>query len=91
MNTNILQKIFKALNLQVISILQIDSLFLLHKLHIFFFSFSYYQCFIYPQTGDVSNGGVSGTLNIKDPSLWWPWTMSDSPGNLYPFEVWHYT
>ncbi len=26
-------------------------------------------------------------LIVDDPSLWWPWTMSDSPGFLYAFQV----
>ena len=28
-----------------------------------------------------------GSLEVKTPQLWWPWTMSDTPGHLYAFVV----
>ncbi len=28
-----------------------------------------------------------GQLEVLDPTLWWPYTMSDNPGYLYTLEV----
>ncbi len=30
---------------------------------------------------------VSGVLVVSHPDLWWPWTMSNTPGFLYSFQV----
>ena len=30
---------------------------------------------------------VRGTILVNSPNLWWPWTMSDTPGYLYPLQV----
>ena len=35
----------------------------------------------------VTNNEVSGDLIVDQPTLWWPWTMSDTPGYLYPLDV----
>ena len=34
-----------------------------------------------------SNGSASVTLKLTNPDLWWPWTMSNNSGALYPLEV----
>ena len=40
------------------------------------------------QSGTVStNGSASVTLKLTNPDLWWPWTMSNNSGVLYPLEV----
>ena len=30
-------------------------------------------------------------MKIANPSLWWPWTMSSNPGQMYPFQVKEFT
>ena len=30
---------------------------------------------------------VMGTFPVSNPALWWPWTMSDTPGHLYVLQV----
>ena len=40
------------------------------------------------QSGTVSaNGTANVTLKLTNPDLWWPWTMSNNSGALYPLEV----
>ena len=40
------------------------------------------------QSGTVStNGNTSVTLKLTNPNLWWPWTMSNNSGALYPLQV----
>jgi beta-glucuronidase len=36
---------------------------------------------------DSGSGNLKGTLKIPNPDLWWPWTMSSTPGTLNPFQV----
>ena len=39
-------------------------------------------------SGNVSsNGNASVTLKLTNPNLWWPWTMSNNSGTLYPLQV----
>ena len=39
-------------------------------------------------SGNVStNGNASVTLKLTNPDLWWPWTMSNNSGALYPLQV----
>lgn len=40
------------------------------------------------KTGVVAaNGNASVTISLSNPNLWWPWTMSNNSGALYPLEV----
>ena len=41
----------------------------------------------YLYIGNVTNGVAKGSMKIANPSLWWPWTMSSNPGQMYPFQV----
>ena len=38
-----------------------------------------------PDTRNISV--AHGQFTVSAPNLWWPWTMSDSPGFLYVFQV----
>jgi len=38
-----------------------------------------------PNTNNISI--AHGEFTVSSPELWWPWTMSDSPGYLYVFQV----
>lgn len=40
-----------------------------------------------PPPGTNRIAVAHGTLQVTSPSLWWPWTMSDTPGFLYAFQV----
>lgn len=35
----------------------------------------------------ICSNKVSGNVYLHEPNLWWPWTMSDTPGYLYVFQV----
>ena len=37
--------------------------------------------------GELCSAIVKGSIMVDSPKLWWPWTMSDSPGHLYPLQV----
>ena len=40
------------------------------------------------KSGTLSTeGDASVTLSLSNPNLWWPWTMSNNSGALYPLEV----
>ena len=40
------------------------------------------------KTGTVSaEGNASAILTLSNPDLWWPWTMNNNSGALYPLEV----
>ena len=40
------------------------------------------------KSGTLSTeGNASVTLSLSNPNLWWPWTMSNNSGALYPLEV----
>ncbi|XP_011404336.1 PREDICTED: beta-glucuronidase-like [Amphimedon queenslandica] len=38
-------------------------------------------------SGTVTDGLAKGTLKITDPTLWWPWTLSSTPGAMQSFQV----
>ena len=43
---------------------------------------------MYNNVGNMDiNGTASGSLTLDNPMLWWPWTLSDTPGQMYPFSV----
>ncbi len=35
----------------------------------------------------VCSAMATGSIVVKDPQLWWPWTMSSTPAYLYVFQV----
>ena len=40
-----------------------------------------------PCSGEVCSAMATGSIAVKDPQLWWPWTMSSTPAYLYVFQV----